>query len=467
MDMEGRRFKRPMFTIRIPNNFIPERTYSIDVLFSEFLGLNYRIEINGRTRNYEIILENGNSLLVKDGFFIKFRDGAGYLDTKGIPLKTAFSGNLFAPLKDIPVIFGTDEFVAGRDRIICGIDIFASAFFMLTRWEEFANKSRDSHNRFPACESLAYKQDFLGRAVVNEYVEMLWNMLGHLKCRQPRKKKEFRTFTTHDVDAPYLNAMKNPFAAIKQAGGDLIKRNDPKASFKNFKSWLKTANGHIGQDPYNTFDHILDVDEKYGLQGTFFFISDCRRPEFDGNYSIGHKFVRKLMGNIHKRGHNIGLHSSYGSFDDPHQMTKELALLKEVCREEGVEQKRWMSRQHFLRWDTPATSGCLEMAGMDYDSTLSYAGRSGFRCGVCYEYPMFNILTRRMLHLRERPLLVMECTVIDERYMGLGSGLKAYSFIKAVKDTCRRFKGDFVILWHNTRYIDMRERQLYSLIMEA
>jgi len=29
-------------------------------------------------------------------------------------------------------------------------------------------------------------------------------------------------------------------------------------------------------------------------------------------------------------------------------------------------------------------------AGMDYDSTLSYADRPGFRCGTCSEYPAFD-----------------------------------------------------------------------------
>mgnify|MGYP000971870045 CR=1 FL=1 len=44
--------------------------------------------------------------------------------------------------------------------IICEADVFASCFFMLTRWEEYVNKNRDKHDRFSANESLAYKQGF-------------------------------------------------------------------------------------------------------------------------------------------------------------------------------------------------------------------------------------------------------------------------------------------------------------------
>jgi hypothetical protein len=57
-----------MIKIYIPNNNINERKYIIDILFGEFLGLEYIIEIG--SQNYEIILEkNGNKLIIEDHFF--------------------------------------------------------------------------------------------------------------------------------------------------------------------------------------------------------------------------------------------------------------------------------------------------------------------------------------------------------------------------------------------------------------
>lgn len=456
-----------MITIRMPDNFVPERTYSIDMLFSEFLGLSYKIEVNSTAKCYEIILENGRTLIIRDHFFLKFKDGLNYLDAKAIPSKIMTVKNQFSPETDIPVIFGNDELIINQNGIVCGIDIFASSFFMLTRWEEYANKSRDSHNRFPASESLAYKKGFLNRAVVNEYVEMLWNMLSCLTCGQTRKERKFRTVLTHDVDTPFLYAAKSLPAALKQMGGDLLKRKEPRLAFNNFSSWSKVIYGGIEYDPFNTFDYIMDVSERSGLKSCFLFITDCSYPAHDGDGDFGHKLVRKLLGNIHGRGHEIGLHASYGSFDQRSQIQKEVDILKTVCSEEGIEQERWTSRQHFLRWETPTTSDNLESARLGYDSTLSYADVAGFRCGVCYEYPVFNILKRQRLNLRERPLLVMECTVIDERYMNMGTGEKAFSFIKSIKDTCRKYNGDFVVLWHNTRFIDQEERHLYNQLLQA
>jgi hypothetical protein len=456
-----------MITIHIPDNFIPERTYIINVLFKDFLGLEFKMSIKEGLQHYEIILENSNTLIFKDQFFLKFRDGLDYLVEKAIPSKTLLAGNQFAPEKNIPVIFGSDEISAEKNRIVCGIDIIASSFFMLTRWEEYANKSRDAHDRFPAAASLAHKEGFLNRAVVNEYLEMLWNMLSYLKVGQERGKREFRTFVTHDVDAPFSYGTMSATTALRQMAGDLIKRKNPLLAVNKFDSWLKITRGRLELDQYYTFDHIMDVSEQFDLKSSFLFITDCRQPAYDGNYSIGHKFLRRLLANIHRRGHCIGLHASYGSFNNPAQTKKEFGILRTVCAEENIEQERWTSRQHFLRWETPTTFNSLESAHLDYDSTLSYADEVGFRCGVCYEYPVFEILKRQQLNLRERPLLIMECTLIDERYMNLGTGEQAFLAIKTVKDQCRRFAGDFVVLWHNTRFIDQQESRLYQQMLKA
>lgn len=456
-----------MLTVLIPDNFIPERTYIVNMLAAEFLGLACKVLVRENMRHYEIILCNGNRLIIRDHFFSEFGDGTGYIDEKNIPEKIGYGRNRFTCAGNIPVIFGNDELHVGRSTILCGIDIFASSFFMLTRWEEYANSSRDSHHRFPSSASLAGKNGFIHRAVVNEYVELLWNMLLHLGITPARKKREFRTYLTHDVDSPFLYATNSPFAALKQAGGDLLKRRSPGLALNNFNSWARVMSDGMEQDPFNTFDWIMDLSELYGRKSSFLFIADCGQPAYDGNYRIDNRFVRRLMANIHRRGHEIGLHLSYGSVNSPVQTKKEFDKLKTVCGGEGIEQESWTSRQHFLRWETPSTFENLEFAHIDYDSTLSYADAAGFRCGVCYEYPAFNALTRSRLNLRERPLHVMECTVIDERYMGLGAGEEAFALIRSIKDTCRSFNGDFTVLWHNTRFIDPQERELYHRMLLA
>jgi hypothetical protein len=109
-----------------------------------------------------------------------------------------------------------------------------------------------------------------------------------------------------------------------------------------------------------------------------------------------------------------------------------------VLDEEGIAQPLLGGRQHYLRWETPTTVRLWDANGLDYDITLSYADRPGFRCGTCFEYPMFDSVEQRALKLRQRPLIVMECSVIAERYLGLGYSDEALAMMQGYRDTCHR-----------------------------
>ena len=73
----------------------------------------------------------------------------------------------------------------------------------------------------------------------------------------------------------------------------------------------------------------------------------------------------------------------------------------------------------FLRYKISTTPQYLNDVGLDYDETLSYADVPGFRCGICYDYPAFNLQTREKINLIIRPLILMECGVLDKDYLGL------------------------------------------------
>ena len=64
-----------------------------------------------------------------------------------------------------------------------------------------------------------------------------------------------------------------------------------------------------------------------------------------------------------------------------------------------IEQKLTFGRAHYLRFEIHATWQIWEDANMEWDSSLSYADKEGFRCGVCYPYSVFDILTRNKLNL--------------------------------------------------------------------
>jgi hypothetical protein len=427
-----------MVKINIPNNFIPERLYIVDILFNEFLELKYKVEIK-KIKNYEIIFNN-KKLTIKDYFFSIFKDDLEYLSKKNIPKKVKFIKNHFLIEKDIPIIYGNDELKMNENEIICGVDIFASSFFMLTRWEECVNKNRDIHNRFPVKESLAYNNDFLHRPVVNEYIEMLWNMLMFLGISQNRKEKYFKLILTHDVD--YLYRWKSWKYIFRTMGGDILKRNNLKLAVGRINQYKNILRGKE-KDPYDTFDWLMDKSESIGIKSRFYFMSRGI-TKHDNNYKI--KEIIPTIKKIKKRGHIIGFHGSYASYNNYQQWRKEKELLESVYQGEITE-----GRQHFLRFEVPITWQIWEDNNMQIESTCVYADREGFRCGTSDEFSTFNVLTRKKLRLKEMPLVIMDSTLQNSNYRGLSPDevLKVFNYyIKITK----KYKSKVSILWHNSNF---------------
>ena len=122
---------------------------------------------------------------------------------------------------------------------------------------------------------------------------------------------------------------------------------------------------------------------------------------------------------------------------------------------------------HYLRWRQPTTLQAWEDAGMSYDSTLGYADRPGFRCGTCFEYPAFNPVTLESLKMRVRPLVAMECTIIDPVYMALGTGDASLRTFADLAERCRLVGGSFTLLWHNSYLTTEDLRRLYQDVLNS
>ena len=60
----------------------------------------------------------------------------------------------------------------------------------------------------------------------------------------------------------------------------------------------------------------------------------------------------------------------------------------------------------------------------------------------------------------------MECSVIAERYLGLGYSDQALALMRGYHDTCHRFGGDFTLLWHNSHHGTAADRRFYQALVK-
>lgn len=351
------------------------------------------------------------------------------------------------------------------DGAVVHYDILGLAYWSLTRLEEVDRVDLDGHQRFPAKNSHAFAHNYLSRPIVDEWLDVLGQIIKLVWPSIKLKGHGFRINVSHDVDAPSLYSYKSWCRIARIMLGNILLRQDIRGFFQAPYIRLTARSSLHSLDPFNVFDWLMDVSEKNGLESSFYFIcgGDDRH---DAEYHPDDELIRRLMRKIFSRGHRIGLHPSYQTFNRPALIEEEAGKLKSICELEGIKQDTWGSRMHYLRWSQPTTMQALTDAGLSYDATLGYADRPGFRCGTCFEYPAFNPVTKLPLNLRIRPLIAMDCSIVDSAYLGLGISSEAEKHFLELKETCRAVNGVFTLLWHNSYFESSGSKEMYRTIIE-
>lgn len=447
-----------MLRVTFPSTWRPERCWISAVVLGEFLGLAYELAFDGAGTTR--ISADGKTLVLSDAFFAGCAQPTGPA-RRWKPVESGLAPKLCEP--DLPIMFGAPGFSigAGGDATL-ELDVFGSAFFMLSRHEESTNGERDAHGRFPAAASLACHLDCLHRPIVDEYVEILWAALQRLWPRLERKSRQARTFISCDVDLPFDPAC----ASLRRLGRRLLSRAWRDKSLASlpatFGNYREVQSGNLGRDPYwQALSWMMDVNEQAGNQLTFNFIPEPTDPAMDIAPGVNEPCMRTLLRNVHARGHLVGVHPGYNTYRHPAAFAQSVATIRRVMDEEHIRQDTLGGRQHYLRWDVRTTARLWESNAMCYDSTLSYATTAGFRTGTCREYSMFDLATRAQLALKQRPLVVMETAVIDDANMGLGHSERALATMQRYKRVCELFNGDFTLLWHNSSFDDKAAQAMY------
>ncbi len=461
-----------MIKIECNDKGIREKKYVFDIVFNEFFGLDYSLIIDADIEDIRINFGENRRVVLNSTFFNAIDIHWGKAESlPATPLKVFRIENIPFKLRvdftTIPVVYGVPNLFAENVGINCGIDIFGTVFFMLVRYEEMIDSTIDRRGRFPAEASLAYKEDFLLRPIVNEYLEILWAMMSNLDNTLIRRERKFKVTLTCDVDWPYNPTNRSISTLVKELGKDLIRKKSIKQFIAHIKEyiWVKFAGWKY--DSHNTFNYLMTLAEANNISMFFYFICDNTAGRIDGNYSMDDSNILRLIKEINSRGHQIGMHGSYNTFLDMAQLKKEYNILMDVIKKLDINQQLIGSRQHYLRYRTSETIRHLNSVGLDFDSSLSYADHVGFRSGTCYEYTMYDVQQRCKLNIKERPLIAMEASVLSSSYMNKGYTEEALNIFVSLRKECQKYNGDFVLLWHNSYFFSHKDREILEGILNV
>lgn len=312
------------------------------------------------------------------------------------------------------------------------LDIFAFAFFMASRYEEYVSTYFDEHGRFASELSIAYRHNFLDIPVVDIWTLRLARTLEILYPGLNLKMRNYTSMLTVDIDQPFAYRSKG---LLRNAGGlfvDIIKKRSPLLRMKCITRRVK--------DPYDTYDYILETASSAGAEITW-FISAGKRSKFDLNPDPGTGCYRRLIRELSNHG-TIALHPSWLSSVEPERLSVEKQVLSEVTGEEIR-----ISRQHYLVLRLPETYRNLLAEGVREDHTMGFLRDYGFRAGIARPYNFYDLLSEKETDLRIVPFQYMDGTY--QQYKR-STPKEAMESIQKLVDITREVGGHFVSVWHNT-----------------
>ncbi len=312
-------------------------------------------------------------------------------------------------------------------------DPFAASFFMVSRYEEYLPHISDTHSRFEAKDSLAYRKGFLRKPVVNYWAEMLKSALLKLYPKLQFKTRKYHFVNTIDVDNAFAYCEKGLMRTLGGFGRDLAHFD-----LKRFGDRGKSLLGKM-QDPYDTYDYLIEIQRKYKLDSIFFWLLADYGTN-DKNVLVTSRKFHSLIKSLADYA-KVGIHPSYGSNAKPEKLKNEIRRLASITKREITR-----SRQHFLKLTMPDTYRRLAELGITDDYTMGFASEVGFRAGICTSYYHYDLDQEHATTLCIHPFAVMDGTLNE--YMQV-SPEEAIELVSTLIEEVRAVNGTFIQLWHN------------------
>lgn len=424
-----------MIQITCPSNNIPERTYAIEALLTDVMGVEreeYEISFKDDTKDY-VLQYDSRTVVVEDHFFNSFTEPLSYLHVNNIPTDLSFFHALGL---EIPIIYGEDRFAQDADKIIIGLDVFASTFFMLTRWEEFLI-GREEKGDCDENQLFSVKSNIHTRPVVNEYSELIRQLLP---IRIKIKSFKYKVVLTHDVDGILTPTWRKIAKDIYLQ----TRYGEPKNKVVNLTWREEIKYKRAFPSAYSQFEMYTALTERYNISEWFYF-KVCDRGETEATYMFDDKFTKEVVDKLKKKNNSnilLGFHPSQNVFGERGQWDKEVARIIELLQDKPI-----VGRNHHLLYNYDTLRKWESMTNDHLDiSNCVFHKIQGFRSGSCTPYYLFDIYQRRKMCLIEHPCQIMD---IGIRYGSkVHSDLELWQEIEKIIELVKSYKGELVVTWH-------------------
>ncbi len=323
-------------------------------------------------------------------------------------------------------------------------DIFAAAFYLISRYEEYLPHAKDIYGRYAHGNSLAFKENFLHIPLVNYWIK---SFAEKLRAEFPGlifKEQHFTFLPTYDIDIAWSYKQKG---FLRNIGGFI---KSPSAD--RIASLLA-----IKQDPYDSYTFLDGIHTLNTLTPLYFFLMANKNGLYDKNILPDNKAMQQLI-KAHAGKYNIGLHPSWQSYDTKKKIEQEKKTLENIA-----EKKITSSRQHYIKLNIPETYQQLILTGITADYSMGYGSINGFRASIASSFFWYDLSSEKITTLRIHPFCFMDANCFYEQKLSVA---ESYDELMHYFMECKKVFGTLITIFHNnflgTDKIFSGWKELYS-----
>lgn len=309
-------------------------------------------------------------------------------------------------------------------------DIFSASFYLLSRYEEYLPHVKDEKGRFLASESIAFKEDFLIQPVVDIWAYKFKRELENSFPELSFPTKNLQIHSLIDASIPFLYQQKGFFRSFSGVIKEI-------SSLRLNNTLLRIAVSlGLKEDPYLTFNWIIDQLKKYKTNTTTFFLLGEAWNFYEGTNYRRKKFkllIKKVSDYM-----PVGLMFSKDALMDFEKLKKEKKLIESI---NNTNLEKSVNTNFLL--SLPNDYRKLVELEIKEDFTMVYENKIGFRASTCTPFLFYDLDYEIVSPLLIHPLALTTSSFNDEKEDTLDNKLE--SLINSVN----KVNGSFSIYFKN------------------
>ena len=292
--------------------------------------------------------------------------------------------------KKYPIIFPVNH------KSAMELDIFAASFYLISRYEEYLPHLKDSKGRFQLLESIAFKNNFLDKPLVDIWVNDLKLIINR---RYKNLIKELsmpkKIIPILEVSDPYLFRQKSFVSTLLQSF-NLIWNLKFKTLLYQFYVLIR-----IFKDPYTEYDFLIKTFNKHKINLISFFRFTQHASDL-GAISIFNYSYRLLIKNISDQ---IQLSLLVSFFGQKNQKVLKSEMIN-LTRLTNRSTKKVRLNYGILSLSEVYPNLVQNEVKEDY--SMGYADHIGYRASTCVPFYFYDLMNEVQTPLKIYPVIITE-----------------------------------------------------------